>query len=250
MKNNKFYHSLTNINSGKRSRHIPASVEKELLKRHYFECAWDCTPLYDKHHIVEFAEGGEHSIENLILLCPNCHRQVHEGVIPIDELLKRKSTHLRGDRHQGLLLNNYKEARIRLGGAEFLDVTNLLVIENIPLVSVSINNDYLYLSTRFYNKQGELIFWMSNNIFWAPSSFKILLHGPREIEIKDETDADHYLRIWDNGKILCVEGNNFFKGFAVTLSEDSIELGKNKTKYSFKGGYYENFQNGIMIDSD
>jgi len=33
----------------------------------------------DAHHVVPWAEGGETSLENLVLLCRRHHRRVHEG---------------------------------------------------------------------------------------------------------------------------------------------------------------------------
>ncbi len=39
----------------------------------------DKTPYLEVHHIVTLAEGGDDTIENVIALCPNCHRQAHYG---------------------------------------------------------------------------------------------------------------------------------------------------------------------------
>ncbi len=39
------------------------------------------------HHIKPVCEGGEHTQDNLILLCPNCHKLVHLGIIP-NEILE------------------------------------------------------------------------------------------------------------------------------------------------------------------
>jgi len=36
-------------------------------------------PYLETHHIVPFSEGGEDTIENVIALCPNCHRKRHYG---------------------------------------------------------------------------------------------------------------------------------------------------------------------------
>jgi 5-methylcytosine-specific restriction endonuclease McrA len=36
-------------------------------------------PYLEVHHIVPLSEGGEDSIENVIALCPNCHRKRHHG---------------------------------------------------------------------------------------------------------------------------------------------------------------------------
>lgn len=38
------------------------------------------------HHIKPVNEGGEEAADNLILLCPNHHKQADMGLIPIEEL--------------------------------------------------------------------------------------------------------------------------------------------------------------------
>ena len=38
------------------------------------------------HHIVEVADGGSNEQENLILLCPNCHKTVHAGLLDRDDV--------------------------------------------------------------------------------------------------------------------------------------------------------------------
>ena len=34
-------------------------------------------PFLETHHIVPLAEGGGDSIDNIVALCPNCHRKMH-----------------------------------------------------------------------------------------------------------------------------------------------------------------------------
>jgi len=36
-------------------------------------------PFLEVHHIVPLSEGGEDSIDNVVALCPNCHRKRHYG---------------------------------------------------------------------------------------------------------------------------------------------------------------------------
>ncbi|MFC4488479.1 HNH endonuclease [Chromobacterium aquaticum] len=36
------------------------------------------------HHIILFSENGSASIDNIITLCPECHREYHAGRIKID----------------------------------------------------------------------------------------------------------------------------------------------------------------------
>ena len=40
------------------------------------------------HHIVPVSEGGSGKLDNLIMLCPNCHKKADYGVITRDELKK------------------------------------------------------------------------------------------------------------------------------------------------------------------
>ena len=64
-------------NSNKRTRHIPAKVRKAVLERDEYKCTYisesgkvcGCKWDLEIDHIVTFAEGGEHTLENLRVLC-------------------------------------------------------------------------------------------------------------------------------------------------------------------------------------
>ncbi len=36
------------------------------------------------HHIMLYSEGGEPSVNNMVTLCPLCHRDYHSGKIKLD----------------------------------------------------------------------------------------------------------------------------------------------------------------------
>ena len=68
-----------------RSRHIPAKVRKEVLERDNHQCAYVsagkvCCSKWDIEldHLVPFAEGGQHTPENLRVLCRAHHQYVTE----------------------------------------------------------------------------------------------------------------------------------------------------------------------------
>lgn len=42
------------------------------------------------HHIVPVSEGGSGELDNLIMLCPNCHKKADYGIITREELKKFK----------------------------------------------------------------------------------------------------------------------------------------------------------------
>lgn len=42
----------------------------------------------DLHHIIPYRDNGGETKENLILLCPNCHKLADNDIITVDELRK------------------------------------------------------------------------------------------------------------------------------------------------------------------
>jgi len=52
-------------------------------------CGWN-EASGDVHHIVPSSKGGSNKMDNLIYVCPNCHRKIHEcgdGFITEDEMI-------------------------------------------------------------------------------------------------------------------------------------------------------------------
>ena len=71
----------TILNIGRKSRIIPPAMRRALKARDE-NCRFPgCTHQYyiDGHHIKHWADGGETSLDNLVLLCRHHHRLVHEG---------------------------------------------------------------------------------------------------------------------------------------------------------------------------
>lgn len=79
-------------------------IAKELYLRYGYKCAicgWQATEELIKtkrgviyshgnelHHITAVEDGGQAKEDNLILLCPNHHKQADLGIIPPEELRK------------------------------------------------------------------------------------------------------------------------------------------------------------------
>ena len=59
-------------------RNIPPVVRREVMDKYGYECA-HCSSMsrLQIHHREHFAKGGQHNINNLILLCAHCHAEEH-----------------------------------------------------------------------------------------------------------------------------------------------------------------------------
>jgi hypothetical protein len=69
------------LNVGRKQRTVPAALKRALWARDRGCSFPGCTHtrFVDSHHIRHWAEGGETSLENTMLLCSGHHRLVHEG---------------------------------------------------------------------------------------------------------------------------------------------------------------------------
>ena len=68
------------LDVGRKSRTVPTAMRRALEARDDGTCRFPgCRSRFtDAHHVVPWAEGGETSLENLVLLCRRHHRRVHE----------------------------------------------------------------------------------------------------------------------------------------------------------------------------
>lgn len=68
---------------------LSIEVKKLVLHEAGYKCA-SPTCRYpitlDIHHLEQISDNGSNEPENLVALCPNCHREHHNGVIPIESL--------------------------------------------------------------------------------------------------------------------------------------------------------------------
>ncbi|HDL41869.1 MAG TPA: HNH endonuclease, partial [Actinobacteria bacterium] len=69
------------IDVGRRTRTIPPALRRALDYRDQ-GCVWKgCTaPVSwcDAHHVIHWAQGGETTLDNLILLCRTHHTRIHK----------------------------------------------------------------------------------------------------------------------------------------------------------------------------
>lgn len=69
------------LNIGRRARTVPSAIRRALtLRDRTCRVPGCCEARYvDAHHIQHWADGGETSLENLVLLCRAHHAQLHQG---------------------------------------------------------------------------------------------------------------------------------------------------------------------------
>jgi hypothetical protein len=201
-------------NKGKRSRHIPKAIKDAVAQKHFFECAWDCKPIpFEFHHVNPFGEGGEHSVENLILLCSECHDLYHDGKIDIEELKLRNSPlgHVRGDRIPATFITTLAELKVRFGSISTEDASDLIIVGGRKIFGVEKLHNRLLVTCNLYNKADQLYLWMSNNRYWVSDEYTVSF-GIDFFEITRLKDDQTVIRLYRDGNELVLDGNFYCRG--------------------------------------
>ena len=92
----------------------------------------------DAHHIRHWADGGETSIDNLVLLCRRHHRFVHEGGFGLEKVADGR---IRFTRPDGRIIDDHP--RLRGGTTEALRCANQQAGQAIDASSWIIPGDVL-----------------------------------------------------------------------------------------------------------
>ena len=62
---------------------IPKQIQDDLMFECRYRCACDCEPVsLEKAHIIPWSETQDHSFENLVVLCANCHTRADKEKWP------------------------------------------------------------------------------------------------------------------------------------------------------------------------
>jgi predicted restriction endonuclease len=66
-----------------KKRYSRQQIRKLFEKKCYF-CGEDNYDLLDAHRIIPGEQGGKYNDHNILVICSNCHRKCHAGIIKID----------------------------------------------------------------------------------------------------------------------------------------------------------------------
>lgn len=228
------------------NRYIPKHTAQNVARASGFRCAWCGCYLTEKHHIHAYSLGGSHSEDNLILLCPNCHTEADSGNIPEEELMTRR-INLTGevDRSSGCLSIGEMSLRICVGGNYFTDCSNLLMLNDIPLLSVSARDKHLLISLRLFNKSGNLICWMHNNRWWVENTAVMDFQYTKNTFRITDIDKSEVLNLSIGKDIILVSGHMHLLGSIVDLSRDAITIGH--CRFKAVGSIFRGFDNAIIV---
>lgn len=146
---------------------ISKRTRDQLLVEARHRCTICSEKCFELHHIVEQAEGGDDSPDNLIVLCPNCHQhRYHRSAEFTRDQLRLYKTNLKEQNEvERRLLLNLEELRSEIGKvavsdietklrAELSEAASQVGAERSPGVGQAVNETSQWLGERELLKGG------------------------------------------------------------------------------------------------
>lgn len=179
--------------SKKLSRHIPNAINDLVQRRAKGQC--ECCgsmQVPDRHHIFEYSLGGKHSEENIILLCPSCHRDVPKFLNQNQQ--KALQEWNIGFNKGASFKYNPKVPGYAVGTILFIGSECIIKAGDQNIISVTYHNGKLYLNAVMLNNFKDKLLILSNRVITSDEGVKA-------------TVADDEINVTKNGSTILVINN-------------------------------------------
>ncbi len=145
---------------------IPSDVALRLRQEAGFGCCKCGYPIYDYNHIVEYSREPHYRPEDMLILCPNCHRQVTARVMPEKEQrwFKKHPFNIQRGFADGQLAIKQSALVVSFGTVQFVRDGFLFKVDDEQLASISLNEKgRLDISLALYSKEDHLLAVIEKN---------------------------------------------------------------------------------------
>ena len=145
---------------------VPEKVKRELRQEAGFGCCKCGFPIYDYHHIVEYSTDQHFRSKDMMLLCPNCHREATVGALTQEEQRYYKDHPFNISRGyvEGQLKIKQKAIVVSTGGIQFVNDGFILIVDDEPLLTLDQSEKgTLEISLSFYDKEDNLLSLIDHN---------------------------------------------------------------------------------------
>jgi hypothetical protein len=174
----------TGKENAERARKIPPEVRRGVRQRDGFGCVFCGSFIFELHHIVPFSEGGEHTIDNLVCLCPNHHEQFHKkfiGNCVLKSRIKAPYTRAKGGSSGEFVLFD-RRPEVRIGPLVCRDVDDIIVVDKVPILRTRFSDELkcFLIDCKFSGVDGkDIVSIEENEIFVYLDNWDVVQSGNR-----------------------------------------------------------------------
>lgn len=182
------------------------------------------------HHIIPYSKVHRHDVDNIVLLCPNCHGRYHAGLYPVrvfEKDINAPYNSIYLSTHDFFAAPKSENSSFSIGGNTCINTPILLEVNNERIIWVKYDDEgYLLFNAKFYNRNGKLIAEVNDNewIAYINDGLWDFTYSNGVLKINsDPNKVDLRLNIKESGiELSC---NMLVIGVPFVVQEDSIIFG-------------------------
>ncbi|OGI93783.1 hypothetical protein A3A03_00845 [Candidatus Nomurabacteria bacterium RIFCSPLOWO2_01_FULL_40_18] len=164
----------------------------------------------DKHHIMEFSRGGPNTLDNLLVLCPSCHRQIPVYLSQSQQKKLQEASLFARKEITHNVKTNLNE--FIMGSSLYKNVKVILNIDNQNIFTPIQKNDRYYVNIIMLEGFKHQLLVFANRVIFG-EDFEIITKGKN-------------LKIFKGGICLYEIFNNEFGTPVINISIESVKYGK------------------------
>lgn len=213
---------------------IPKKMKRELRQEAYFGCVKCGCPIIEYHHIEPWSKVKKHEKNNLVVLCPNCHREANTGMYFKEKVEEDKKNPINKQTRfvqKVIMLRKFDDIKLKLGGLEISKTKSVLNVMGIDLIFFNIGEKgEALLNAVFFDKDMRLIAKIQDNE-WKAFIFEDLWDiqyspGHLKINLKEKRV---FLELRVKGHDIIVKTRMYIFWNEIIASEDKLKI--NNTEF-------------------
>jgi len=214
---------------------IPESVKRDVRQRCGFGCIICGLPIVEYDHLEEWATVKEHTVANIVLLCPRHHAEKTKGLLTREQVeanaarpfnIKNGKTapyelHFDGTQPkiEAEFGGNVVWMPIRDGNAEIIPIA----VDGVALITLRVRQGRMSLSTLIYSEDGTCILRIVDNVLeLSADSWDITFIGQTLTLRSDPHRSGLRLRFAPPNRVELLSGRFMLNGIELLLSKSGL----------------------------
>lgn len=218
-------------------RTIPSDVKREVRRRCGFGCVRCGLGFYDYEHFApDFKDATKHDPAGITLLCMQCNQKRARGQLSAETVAQANTSPYclqKGFTREEWGFGHHP-IEVIFGGASFVDVASVIVINEYPLISILPPEDgsnFYRISALFSDRYGQPTLRIHENEWFAGAeNWDVECVGPRITIRNGPNDISLVLRSDPPHRIVIEKLNMEFDGYTLKGDEEVLKFSADRGK--------------------
>lgn len=144
----------------------PEPVKRALRQRAGYGCCRCGFAIYQYHHIIPYSAEAHFRVEDMMILCPNCHSMATDGALTLEEqrVIQSRPFNISQGYASGAIKINQSYCAVAAGGVLLVGTGPLIKVDDDPLLALEIGDGgEMLLSISLMDQAGNTLAIIERN---------------------------------------------------------------------------------------